>query len=313
MKLDRIIYTLAISVCFAGPGVGQAGAQSAGTEERLDSPISFEFSAGAEYDSNISVDTIDTNTGADDFAAVLDAEIEFETELSEETEFKLGYSFSQSLHDEFTNFDIQSHFASADVSHDFGSFDLGAAYRFSYSSLGGDGFLTLQQVSPYLSSFITKKVFVRGAYTYTDKNFKNRIDRDAEVHSGGADLYYFADGVRTFFVVGYKYESEDAFDPQFDFDANHFKVRFSRRIAMGTRDAKFKLGWRYEMRDYSSITTSIGVVRDDDRHRVQVELEMPITDRIYGLVEYEYSDYSSNLPSADYNQHLAGARLGVRF
>jgi len=310
MNLSKAQYLLAI---FLGPGLASANAQPNEIDEQRNNPFSFEVSAGAEYDSNVSVDAIDVNTAADDYAAVLDAKIGFDSEISENTEFKLGYSFSQSLHGEFTNFDIQSHFASADVSRDFGGFDLGTAYRIAYSRLGGAGFLTLQQVSPYASTFLTKKIFLRAAYTYTDKNFENRIDRDSTVHAGGADIYYFVNGVRTFFVTGYKYESEDALDSQFDFDSHHFKIRFSQRFLIGQRSAKLKIGWRYEVRDYSSITPSIGILRDDDRHRFQAELEIPITDRIFGSLEYEYSDYSSNLPSADYNQNLAGVRLGARF
>ncbi len=288
-------------------------AQPAKTEERLESPFSVDVSAGVEYDSNISVNEIDSSTGADDFAAVLDADLEFETELGEDTEFGLGYSFSQSLHADFTNFDIQSHFASAELSHDFGEFDVGAAYRFIYTRLGGDGFLVMQQVSPYLTKFFGKKLFMRADYTYTDKDFENRIDRDAAVHAGGADIYYFLNGVNTYFVAGYKYEDEDAIDPQFDFQSHNVKARLSQRFPMGERDAKLKLGWRYESRDYSSITPSIGAIRDDSRHRFQAELEIPITDSVYTSLEYEYSDFTSNLPSADYTQNLAGARLGIRF
>lgn len=302
------------ALCFSFfPWASAAVAQSDNFQESGNSSLSAEFSAGAEYDSNVSVNAIDVNTAAGDFAAILDAKIKFESEITEQTAFKLGYNFSQSLHNDFSNFDIQTHFASADVSHDFGAFDVGAAYRLAYSRLGGAGFLTLQQISPYASTFLTKKVFLRGAYTYSDKNFKNRVDRDATVHAGGADVYYFVNGVNTFFVAGYKYENEDAFDPQFDFKAHHFKVRFSQRFPVGSRDAKLKLGWRYEMRDYASVTPSIGVVRNDDRHRLQAEIEVPISDIVFGAVEYEYSDYSSNLPSADYTQNLLGAKLGVRF
>ncbi len=290
-----------------------AAAQPVGTEERLDSPFSVEISTGAEYDSNISVSQIDSNTGADDFAAVIDADLGFETELSENTELGLGYSFSQSLHSEFSSFDIQSHFASAELSHDFGDVDIGAAYRLIYTRLGGNGFLVMQQFSPYTTKFFGKKIFVRADYTYTDKNFENRVDRDATVHAGGGDVYFFINGIRTYIVAGYKYEKEDATDPQFDFQAHKVKARFSQRIPMGKRDAKLKLSWRYEARDYSSITPSIGVIRDDTRHKLKAALEMPVTDSVYTLLEYEYSDFASNLPSVDYTQNLVAARLGIRF
>lgn len=290
-----------------------AFAQPAETEDHSDSPFSIEVSAGAQYDSNVSVSEIDNNTGADDIAAVIDADLEFETELGKNTELQLGYSFSQSIHDQFSAFDLQSHFGSADLSHDFGAFDLGAAYRLVYTRLGGEGFLLLQQFSPYFSTFFGKKLFLRADYAYTDKDFEGRFDRDAVVQSGGADFYYFLNGVRTYFVLGYRYEDEDAGAPQFDFQAHNIKARFSQRIPMGPRYAKLKLGYRYESRDYSAITPSIGVIRDDTRHRFQADLEIPFTDRFFALLEYEHAEFKSNLPSADYAQDVASLRLGARF
>lgn len=303
-----IITGLFLNILIAIP----AFAQSSEVDEKTESPFSFEFSAGVEYDDNISVNELDTNTNSDDFSAVFDGNIRFEKDVGSNTDFELSYNFSQSLHDEFTDFDIQSHLGSASISHDFGSFDAGAAYRFVFSRLGGESFLTLQQFSPYVTKFFGGKFFIRADYTYTDKDFDNRVDRDAETHAGGADFYYFIDGVRTYLVFGYKYKNEDAVDPQFDFNAHNLKVQFSQRFPIGERNLKLKVRWRYETRDYTSITPSINAQRDDDRHRLEIELEIPITDRIFVLAEYEYSDFSSNLPSADYTQSFAGLRVGIR-
>jgi len=157
-----------------------------------------------------------------------------------------------------------------------------------------------------VSAFLSEKFFARADYTYSDKNFLGRIDRDAENHAGGVDFYYFVDGVKTYLVAGYKYANENAVDPQFDYDAHQFKLRFSQRFPVGSRDAELKLGWRHEARNYDNITPAIGVVRDDDRHRLQAELEVPSTDVFFARAEYEYGDYSSNLPTADYSQHLLG-------
>lgn len=278
-----------------------------------DSPFSAEFSVGLEYDSNINVDEIDNNTGSNDKAAAINADLEYDLDLSSDTVLSLGYNFSQTLHDDFTNFDLQTHFVSADLSHDFGDVEPGIAYRFIHSRLGGDGFLTMHQISPYVSAFLSEKLFARADYTYSDKNFLGRIDRDAENHAGGVDFYYFVDGVKTYLVAGYKYANENAVDPQFDYDAHQFKLRFSQRFPVGSRDAELKLGWRYEARNYDNITPAIGVVRDDDRHRLQAELEVPITDVFFARAEYEYGDYSSNLPTADYSQHLLGVHLGAKF
>lgn len=276
-------------------------------------PFSFEASAGVEYDSNISVIELDVNTAADDFAGVTDVGIGFQTALGRGTEIDLSYDFSQSLHGEFTQFDIQSHRGSAGLEHDFGKVSAGAAYIFANATLGGNGFLVLQQISPFVSGFLGEKVFVRAAYEYRDKNFKNRIDRDGKVHAGGVDVFFFIDGVRTYILGGYKYEDENTIGDRFDFKSHNIKLRFVKLLPFGGRDARLALSWRYEKRNYSSVTPSIGEVRDDDRNKLKAELEIPVTDRVYVLVEYEYSDFSSNLPAADYTQNFAGLRVGVEF
>ncbi len=289
-----------------------AGAQVDETDKG-ESSFSFEASAGVEYDSNVSVIDLDVSTAADDFAGVIDAGFEFETELGQGTEIELSYDFSQSLHGEFTEFDIQSHRGSVGIDHDFGKLSAGATYIFANATLGGDGFLTLQQISPFVSGFLGKTVFVRAAYEFRDKNFKNRTDRDAKVHAGGVDVFFFIDGVRTYILGGYKYEAENTVADRFDFQGHNFKLRFVKRLPFRGHDAKFELGWRYEKRDYRSITPAIGKVRNDNRHKVKAELEIPVMDHVYVLVEYEYSDFSSNLPSADYTQNFAGVRVGVEF
>lgn len=289
-----------------------AGAQ-VDDKGKVATSFSFEASAGVEYDSNISVIELDVSTASDDFAGVFEAGIGFEAELGQGTEIDLSYDFSQSLHDEFTQFDIQSHRGSIGIEHDFGRVSAGAAYIFADAALGGDGFLTLQQISPFVSGFLGKSVFIRAAYEYRDKNFKNRTDRDAEVHAGGADIFFFIDGIRTYLLGGYKYEDENTVADQFDFTGHNFKFRFVKRLPFRGRDAKLELGWRYEKRNYDSVTPSIGEVREDTRHKLKAELEIPVTDHVYVLVEYEYSDFSSNLPSADYTQNFAGLKVGVEF
>lgn len=295
---------------------GAATAASAPEKPELregPSAFSAEFAAGVEYDDNVSVIDIDNNTGAADFAAVFDGEIEFAPDIGEDSSVALGYSFSQSLYETFDDFNLQSHLASVDASHDFGIVEIGGAYRFAHSRLGGASFLTLNQFSPSVSRFFGESLYLRGEYTYTDRNFTGRTDRDGESHAGAGDVYYFMNGAKTYVALGYRWEKEDALDPQFDFQGDTFRARFSQRFPVGARDGHFRVGYRYEIRDYSSITPSIGEIREDKRHRFNAEVEVPLGKTLFARVNAEYGDYQSNLPSADFNQTIVSARLGLRF
>lgn len=276
-------------------------------------PFTVEFAAGVEYDSNVSVIDVDDNTGADDFAAVFDGEVEFAPDIGENSSFALGYSFSQSLYETFDDFNLQSHLASVDASHDLGIFEIGGAYRFAHSRLGGDSFLTLNQFSPSVSRFFGEHVYARAEYAYTDRNFIGRTDRDGKSNAAGGDVYYFMNGARTYLALGYRYEKENAADPQFDYKGDAFRARFSQRFPAGARDGHVRVGYRYEVRDYSSITPSIGEIREDKRHRFNAELEVPLGKALFTRINAEYGDFQSNLPAADFNQTVVSARLGLRF
>ena len=278
-----------------------------------DDKFSFDASAGIEYDSNVSVIDVDLNTAAGDAAAVLDAGIDYESEIAEETEINVGYNFSQSLHFDFTGFDIQTHRATVGIDHDFGGVKGALTYIFVHSQLGGAGFLSFHRVSPAVSGFLGKNVFVRGVYEYTDKDFKNRVDRDSTVHAAGVTAFIFLDGTTTYITTGYKFEDENAVDPQFDYKGHNLRARITHKFRMGNADLVFKTGWRYEKRNYSSVTPSIGMIRGDDRHKIKTSLEIPVTAHVYVELEHEYNNFSSNLPAANFNQNLLAFRVGGRF
>ena len=64
----------------------------------------MELSAGMEYDSNVSIEAIDANTSAGDYAALLDADFGYKAPLGKDTELSLSYGVSQSLHEKLTVF-----------------------------------------------------------------------------------------------------------------------------------------------------------------------------------------------------------------
>lgn len=288
-------------------------AQNSESDAAGNSPFSADISIGAEYDSNVSVDQVDTTTGADDVATTVDLELDFETDISSNTELSVSYSFSQSTRDEFSEFDVRSHFIAGEVTHEMGKTDIGFAYRYVSSKLDGADFLKLRQVSPFISKLFARKIFLRADYTYSEKSFNGRAERDADTHAGNIDLYWFLNGARRYWVFGYKYEDENTVSAEFDFKAHKLKVRYVQRLRFGHFDTKLRLGWRYESRDYSSITPSIRLPRDDERHRLEAEIEVPLSARLYTVLHYEYADFESNLASANYKQDIVSLKIGAQF
>ena len=119
--------------------------------------------------------------------------------------------------------------------------------------------------------------------------------------------------MRSYFNLGYRFRDEDARAAQFDYQSNSAKLRYVQRIDWLSRTTKLELSWRFEERNYDSVTPSIGEKRDEDRSRWRIDYEVPVVEKGTLQFYYGYSDYNSNLPSADYTQDLLGARFTYRW
>jgi len=275
--------------------------------------FSAEVGLGGEYDSNVSINELDASSGRGDYALTADAQLKVDYDFTPYTDVSATYNFSHTAYQEFDRLDRQTHLLGLDFAHSFKPVTSGVTLYYINAQLDGNDFLEYYRASPYVSGFMAKKWFVRGAYVYSDKSIDQNPGRDADSHAGEFDLYYFRRGLRSYFNAGYKYKNEDAVDAPYDYVSNTFKLRYIHRAQWWDKVVKFELSWRFENRDYSSITPSIGEKRGDKRHRWALDMEYPVFKQ--GAIELfgGYSDYSSNYPSADYDQYLVGTRMSYRW
>jgi len=280
-----------------------------GAEKAPSTTFSAEVGLGFEYDSNVSIDELDASSSESDYALIVDAELNLEQQLGETTDLSLTYDFSQSNYDQFSELDRQTHLLGADIATGVGPVNTGLSLYYIHARLDGERFLEYYRGSPYVSGFLAKKWFARGAYVYSDKTIEQRAGRNAESHAGELDLYFFRRGLRSYFNFGYKFKDEDAVEARFDYRANNIKVRYIHRLDLWNDVLKLEFSWRYEDRDYRSVTPSIGERRDDRRHRLKFDMEYPVFGS--GLLQFYagYADYDSNYPRADYDQQVIGTRI----
>jgi hypothetical protein len=290
---------------YAGPG----WAAKKNPEKESATQFGAELSIGGEYDDNVTIDEVDLNSSQSDYALNMGAKVEANSTLSSTIDFDLSYNFSQSKYRQFSQVDRQTHMLGSNLEVDMGKVNSGLSLFYIDSRLDGRKFLTLYRASPSLSGFVAKKWFARGAYVYSNKMIEKRSQRDAASNAGEFDLYYFRRGLRSYFNVGLQYKDEDAEADEFDYIAANLKVRYIHRFDLFSKVATFELAFRYEERDYSSLTPSIEKKRSDERRRWRIDLEIPVTEK--GVIEFygSYSDYRSNLPRADYTQNIVGTRF----
>lgn len=270
---------------------------------------SAEIGLGGEYDTNVSVDEVDVSSGQSDYAAIIDLSLGAKRRLGERTKASLNYDISHSSYQEFSQLNRLTQIAGADLNTDLGSSNLAISAYYVDSRLNGDAFLSYTRISPSLSGFLSKQWFVRGAYVYSEREIEERSQRDAQTQTGEFDLYFFHRGLRSYFNLGYRYRDEDAVADQLDFRSHSLKLRYIRRFELWDQKVKAEAAMRYEVRDYRSGEPTIGEPRKDDRMRLKLDLEVPVTNSMSWQWYLSYGDYVSNLPRADFTQTIVGFRL----
>ncbi len=315
-QVRRIGCFFGLSLALVAPAVAQQSDVETEDSEResFQLPFSVTVAAGFEYDSKVTVEELDITDNVSDAAAVLDLDLDYRKRFEQGTDFRAGYSLAQKNYFEETDFDLQIHNLSFDLKQNFEDFDIGLQNYNVLARLDSQELLRFHHFSPYVTSFLTRRLYVRGAYFYRDKTFKDNPGRDGDVHAGDVDLYYFIDGVRNYFVAGLRFENEDTLADEFDFEGQQFELRYSRRFDVyGDRPVRFRADWRYENRNYQSVTPSIGLKRDDSRQRWRLRLDLPVSEKLTTLLTYQYRSHSSNLASADFSDHRFEVQLEAEF
>ncbi|MEX2333760.1 MAG: surface lipoprotein assembly modifier [Pseudohongiella sp.] len=289
-------------------GSGIAAAQ---TDEAF--TLSGSLEAGAEYNSNVSVSELESATGESDTAGNLDAGIDANWQASDRLSVDAGYSYSAQRYQDFNAFDLDLHLLYGDVSYEFDQFSIGSNYYLADAQLGGDDFLTLKQYSFYAGKLFADQWFLRGALNFADKSFDDFAQRNADTEGLSLDAFWFFNQGRSTLVFGFSHDDEQTQDPAFSYDADTLRLRYTNRFSLLGNDTEFRLGTRFQDRNYQAATPGLGARRNDRQHVTDARLEMSLTDYLAVATQIERGDYQSNLSSADYTENRASVSLKLTF
>lgn len=320
---------LAASFCVVPPGcfgqdIVEEGAQTSEVAaERLPSlageaapaetadAVSFEVGAGIEYDSNVAILEVDASTGVGDAAMLLEFGVAYDRPAEAKLDVGAGYDFSETMHEDFSAFDVRIHRGSANLAYDLGRFDVGASLQHAEASLDGTAFMELTQLSPFVSRLVGRRLFLRFAYTDADKAFDDSGARDATSSSFSGDAYVFVNGLNTYLILGYRYDDEDAGAAELDYSGRRIGVQLSKRLAAGAREFTLKTHLRTETRNYRSVTPSLGELRHDERLELAAMAEIPIGERVLAQVGIRRADNESNLPTVDFTETVVSVAFNA--
>jgi hypothetical protein len=314
-KFKTIAAAASLLVALPWAAVGQEPASSNlnSPEALAERSLTFDVGGGIEYDSNVNLLELDTTTNVGDMIATLEFGLGYDLASTGKFGFSTGYNFSETAHEDFDAFDLRLHRASGTLSWDFGRVDIGTNLQFAEAELDGSDFMTLTQISPYVTKLAGTKLFLRFAYTDTDKDYANNPLRAATADAWSSDIYVFLNGLNTYLLFGLRRDDEDAIDPQFDYQGDRFRVQLTHRFPLGERELTFRTGLRSETRDYTNVTPSIGVPRNDDRVQFEASAELPLGERLIATFDYQRADNQSNLAAVDFDEDKVSMSLNATF
>jgi hypothetical protein len=312
MKYSTILIAAASLLwgsCLAEVEAGEQGEVAQPPAENRAGSWSFKAGVGVKHDSKVAVQELDASSGESDYAALLDLGVGYRYALTSRATLRADYALSHTRYADLTDFDLTIHRGSVETAYDFDVVEAGVAYHYVDARLDGDEFLVMRQTSPYAAKLFGSNLYLRGAYSYTDKRFDRNPARDARNDAISADAFVFFNAMKTYVVLGYKHSWEEAREAQLDYAGGQVSAQVNHKLAFAGRDLRLRSRVRYENRDYDDVTADIGRERGDDRYRFDVSVGVPIGGAFTVTAQYEYADNRSNLPSADFTQQMFSLRL----
>ncbi len=275
-------------------------------------------SVGFEVDDNVSTDELDNNSSLSDKALLIDLGGTYKPRFGDAYGLELGYDFSQSVHEDLSDFDLQTHSLSATVEREIAPWDLGFTYLYSRTFLGGDDFLGIHSLTPSVGRSVTDRWYVSLRYGLQIKDFiQNRNDaRDAVNNGLTVDNFIFFDQSRSYISVGYRIEDENTDGDAFDYVGHFLHVRAKLRLPIEQLrrfNPTLRLGYQFSKKDFSSITPSIGADRDDERMTFSGALSLDLTETVNTELSFETIEAVSNLASADFDETVVTFKVGVKY
>lgn len=279
-------------------------------QEKKNKPWTLDATASFQYDDNVTQTNQDIVTNKPDKAEVYELYANYK--LIDRKPFKVhtSYNFYQSLFEEATDLNFQSHSGNIGVSRDAGSWDANLDYTFYYSYLGTADFLKLHSVTPSFGFSIRQNMYAAFSYVFQDKDFIFDNPRDAANHSAGFNNFVFFMENKAYAQAGYRFDNESATGPEFDYAGHAFTGGINLPLPM---TSWANVTYQYTLKDYKNVTPSIGEDRRDRRQSIKLRLTKTFLRDYYARLIFENIQSDSNLPSVDFKENIVTVGIGLNW
>lgn len=285
----------------------------AGTAEAQDG-LDLNVELGAEYNDNVTIDSIDSTSRQGDSLLRISGSIGARAFEKGHTSLSGRYSFFQSRYQDLSAFNLQIHGLSARLKSKVGKVNVGGSYRYDHIRLDGEAFLDVHSVGPDIGFLVAKKTYLTASYQFRTQTFSDplRAERNANRHSGDTKLYFLLGDGRNI-TAGYRISRQTAGIDSLSYWGHTFDAGYKHPFKVGSKEATFRLRYRFRQKDYSGVDAAIGDERRDKRHTARLGFEIPLTKGLEFGAEYKYVVSHSNVPAADYTGNSIRASMGWSF
>jgi hypothetical protein len=271
-----------------------------------------DLEGGLEYSDNVALEQSDANSMQGDVAAVFTLDAGYRLVDEQDARIEVGYNFHQSVYDDLTAFNWQSHNPSLVAWIRSSGIRYGVEYAYTNSMLDGSFFVEQHMISPTFSTWLTDDIHIAGYYRFYSKNYNKADDaRDADTHQVGADVHYYYDRPNRGYVsVGGGFTDEDTDGDAFDYDGFMVRASVQHPVEAFGHKGHIKLSYAHQRRDYSNDASLPGPgTRADDRHTLKFSTQFEVdTDTKIG-VEFKRVVRDSNLDGSNYEENVGSVFL----
>ncbi len=280
--------------------------------------VNGEVSVGVISNSALSVDELDEVSSQGDTGIEKNAAVTGLWHINDKTKISSSYRYNAQDYHEFNAFDLALHQVSVNASYKWHNKELGLRYDGATAKLAGDTFLTFQQASIYLGTFLQPQTFLRTSAKIKSKQFAIMNHRDADAYGINAELFHFINNGNTMFMLGLSADTETASDAVFNHNGYGVNTKLSQKFELFGFAQKAAIAWRFQSKDYQAVRNdkipSQQESRGDEHKNIfQAQWQLELNKYLALVSNLEYGDYRSQLDSQTYSQTLSSLAIKAKF
>ncbi len=275
-------------------------------------PYSLYLKLGRRYDSNVTLDTLDSDRFSDkkDWNTVLYFSGKYDLLKGSNYTFGAGYSHYQSWYDSLNEYDLTGSIFNLYAMWHLSPITLGFSYQPAYYWLDGDSYLRQHRFTPEVTWLINAQLTARFAYTYADNGYLGDETRTGHANEISADLYYKMWDGKAYLFGGIGYEDNCA-----SWEQSYSQIRTHLGISVNLPfELTAVVSGNYFAKDYAHADSIFLKDRADDKYVGSVSLSRKLyEDWLAIMAEVSFTKNRSDISVYEYEKNMITLSLTASY